>query len=56
MIGAQSGIEHDIKDGDAYLGTPAQEVGKSRRLYVHWRNFDQLVKKIYHLEKLLKKE
>jgi UDP-3-O-[3-hydroxymyristoyl] glucosamine N-acyltransferase len=55
-IGAQSGIEHDIKDGDSYLGTPALEVGKSRRLYVYWRNFDQLAKKIYHLEKILKKD
>jgi UDP-3-O-[3-hydroxymyristoyl] glucosamine N-acyltransferase len=55
-IGAQSGIEHDIKDGDVYLGTPALEAGKTRRLYVYWRNFDQLAKKIYQLEKLLKKE
>jgi UDP-3-O-[3-hydroxymyristoyl] glucosamine N-acyltransferase len=55
-IGAQSGIEHDIRDGEVFLGTPALEVGKTRRLYVHWRNFDQLVKKIYQLEKLLKKE
>ncbi len=55
-IGAQSGIEHDIKDGDVFLGTPALEAGKTRRLYVYWRNFDQLVKKIYQLEKLLKKE
>jgi UDP-3-O-[3-hydroxymyristoyl] glucosamine N-acyltransferase len=55
-IGAQSGIEHDIKDGDVFLGTPALEAGKTRRLYVYWRNFDQLVKKIYQLEKFLKKE
>ncbi len=55
-IGAQSGIEHDIKDGDVFLGTPALEAGKTRRLYVYWRNFDQLAKKIYQLEKLLKKE
>jgi UDP-3-O-[3-hydroxymyristoyl] glucosamine N-acyltransferase len=55
-IGAQSGIEHDIKDGDVFLGTPALEARKTRRLYVYWRNFDQLVKKIYQLEKLLKKE
>jgi UDP-3-O-[3-hydroxymyristoyl] glucosamine N-acyltransferase len=55
-IGAQSGIEHDIKDGDVFLGTPALEAGKTRRLYVYWRNFDQLVKKIYQLEKLLKKD
>ena len=53
-IGAQSGIEHSIKDGEMYLGTPALEGGKARRLYVHWRNFDQMVKKIYELEKLVK--
>jgi UDP-3-O-[3-hydroxymyristoyl] glucosamine N-acyltransferase len=54
-IGAQSGIEHSIKDGEAYLGTPAQVIGKSRRLYVHWRNLDQIIQKIYQIEKLLKK-
>jgi UDP-3-O-[3-hydroxymyristoyl] glucosamine N-acyltransferase len=54
-IGAQSGIEHDIKDGEMYLGTPAQEGGKARRLYVHWRNLDQIIKKVYQLEKSLKK-
>jgi len=53
-IGAQSGIEHSIKDGEMYLGTPALEGGKARRLYVHWRNFDQIIKKIYELEKLFK--
>jgi UDP-3-O-[3-hydroxymyristoyl] glucosamine N-acyltransferase len=53
-IGAQSGIEHSIKDGEAYLGTPALEIGKARRLYVHWRNLDQVIKKIYNFEKLLK--
>jgi UDP-3-O-[3-hydroxymyristoyl] glucosamine N-acyltransferase len=55
-IGAQSGIEHNIKDGEVYLGTPALEAGKTRRLYVYWRSFDQLVKKIYQIEKALKKE
>jgi UDP-3-O-[3-hydroxymyristoyl] glucosamine N-acyltransferase len=55
-IGAQSGVEHDIKDGEVYLGTPAQEIHKTRRLYVHWRNFDQLVKKIYLFEKFVKKD
>jgi UDP-3-O-[3-hydroxymyristoyl] glucosamine N-acyltransferase len=43
-IGAQSGIEHNIKDGDVFLGTPALEAGKTRRLYVYWRNFDKLAK------------
>jgi UDP-3-O-[3-hydroxymyristoyl] glucosamine N-acyltransferase len=55
-IGAQSGIEHSIKDGEAYFGSPALEVSKARRLYVHFRNFDQVIKKIYQIEKLLKKK
>jgi len=54
-IGAQSGIEHSIKDGEAYFGSPALEVGKARRLHVHFRNFDQVIKRIYQIEKLLKK-
>ena len=56
MIGAQSGVEHDIKDGEAFLGTPALDVRKTRRLYVYWRTFDQLAKKINALERYLKKE
>jgi len=52
-IGAQSGIEHSIKDGEMWLGTPALEGGKARRLYVYWRNLDQIIKKVYQLEKLL---
>ncbi len=55
-IGAQSGIEHSIKDGEVYLGTPALEIRKTRRLYVHWRNFDHLIYKISQLEKLLLKK
>jgi UDP-3-O-[3-hydroxymyristoyl] glucosamine N-acyltransferase len=54
-IGAQSGIEHDIKDGQAFLGSPAQEIRKARRLYVYWRNLDQVINKVYQIEKLLKK-
>ena len=52
-IGAQSGIEHDIKDNEMYLGSPALEGSKARRLYVHWRNLDQVINKVYQLEKLL---
>jgi UDP-3-O-[3-hydroxymyristoyl] glucosamine N-acyltransferase len=55
-IGAQSGIEHSIKeDGAAYLGSPAAEARKTRRLYVYWRNFEDLVKRVYQLEKISKK-
>jgi UDP-3-O-[3-hydroxymyristoyl] glucosamine N-acyltransferase len=55
-IGAQSGIEHSIKDGEMFFGSPALEISKARRLYVHFRNFDQVIKRIYQIEKLLKKK
>jgi len=55
-IGAQSGIEHSIReDGVAFLGTPAAEARKTRRLYVYWRNFEDIVKRVYQLEKIVKK-
>jgi len=53
-VGAQSGIENNLKDNNFYLGSPAQEISKTRKIYVHWRNLDQIVKRINVLEKLLK--
>jgi UDP-3-O-[3-hydroxymyristoyl] glucosamine N-acyltransferase len=55
-IGAQSGIEASIKEeGVILLGSPAIDAGKAKRNYVHWRNLDDIVKKIYKLEKNLNK-
>jgi UDP-3-O-[3-hydroxymyristoyl] glucosamine N-acyltransferase len=53
-IGARSGVENDIKEGSVVLGAPAVEAGKAKRLYVIWRNLDQVVKRINQIEKLLK--
>jgi len=53
-IGARSGVENDIKEGSVVLGAPAVEAGKAKRLYVIWRNLDQVVKRINKIEKLLK--
>jgi len=53
-VGAQSGIENNLKENTFYLGSPAQEISKTRKIYVHWRNLDQIVKRINVLEKLLK--
>jgi len=51
-IGAQSGIEASIKeDGVILLGSPAIDASKAKRNYVHWRNLDDIVKKIYKIEK-----
>ena len=55
-IGAGSGIEASITlQGAIMLGAPAIEISKARRNFIHWRNFDEIVRKIYSIEKQLKK-
>ncbi|MDP1623085.1 MAG: UDP-3-O-(3-hydroxymyristoyl)glucosamine N-acyltransferase [Bacteroidales bacterium] len=55
-IGAGSGIEASItKKGAIVLGAPAIEIGKARRNFIHWRNLDQIVRKVNNMEKQLKK-
>jgi len=52
IIAAQSGISKSItKKGEAYMGSPAFEVSKYRKSYIHFRNFSELVKRIEKLEK-----
>jgi UDP-3-O-[3-hydroxymyristoyl] glucosamine N-acyltransferase len=52
IIAAQSGISKSItKKGEAYMGSPAFEVSKYRKSYIHFRNLDELVKRIEKLEK-----
>ncbi len=56
-IGAQSGIEASIlTEGAIVLGSPAIEAGKARRNYIHWRNLDSIIKKVYQLEKTSNKK
>jgi UDP-3-O-[3-hydroxymyristoyl] glucosamine N-acyltransferase len=55
-IGAGSGIEASItEEGAILLGAPAIPIAKARRNFIHWRNFDEIVRKIYSIEKQLKK-
>ena len=55
-IGAGSGIEASITmEGALMLGAPAIEVSKARRNFIHWRNLDDIVRKVYAMEKILKK-
>jgi UDP-3-O-[3-hydroxymyristoyl] glucosamine N-acyltransferase len=55
-IGAGSGIEASItQEGAMMLGAPAIEISKARRNFIHWRNLDEIVRKVYSLEKQLKK-
>jgi len=55
-IGAGSGIEASIlQEGAIMLGAPAIEISKARRNFIHWRNLNEIVRKVYSLEKQLKK-
>ena len=46
-IGAGSGIEASItEEGSIVLGSPAIPIAKARRNFIHWRNFDEIVRKI----------
>jgi len=55
-IGAQSGVEGNITtDGAIVLGSPAIEVKRAKKSYIHWRNLDDIVHRLNHLEKQFKK-
>lgn len=52
IIAAQSGISKSItKKGESYMGSPAFEVSKYRKSYIHFRNLSELVERIEKLEK-----
>lgn len=52
IIAAQSGISKSITEkGTAQMGSPAFDVGKYRKSYIHFRNLDSIVKRIDQLEK-----
>jgi len=54
-IGAQSGIGGSItEEGAMVLGSPAIDVKKTRRNYIHLSNLDEIVRRINHIEKVLK--
>lgn len=54
-IGAQSGIPASVtEEGAIILGSPAIDARKARRNYFHLSNFDDIVRRINHIEKMLK--
>jgi UDP-3-O-[3-hydroxymyristoyl] glucosamine N-acyltransferase len=54
IIAAQSGISKSITtEGTAVMGSPAMEVTKYRKNYIHFRNLSSIVDKLYELEKTL---
>jgi len=50
-IGAQAGISNNPKDGAILLGSPAFDVKRYRKAYIHFRNLDRIVDRIDKLEK-----
>ncbi len=51
-IGARAGVEGSItQEGAVVFGAPAIDARMARKNYVHWRNLDEIVKRINHLEK-----
>jgi UDP-3-O-[3-hydroxymyristoyl] glucosamine N-acyltransferase len=51
IIAAQSGISKSIpKPGQAYMGSPAFNAQDYRKAYVHFRNLDNLLKRLEKLE------
>jgi UDP-3-O-[3-hydroxymyristoyl] glucosamine N-acyltransferase len=54
MLAAQSGVSKSIrKAGSVQMGSPAMDVMKYRKNYVHFRNLDSLVERVHQLEKKL---
>lgn len=50
-IAAQAGIGSNIKDGETVMGSPAFEIGKYRKCYIHFRNLDKHINTIDELKK-----
>jgi len=53
-IAAQSGVSSHIKDGKIIMGSPAFDHDKYVKAYIHFRNFEKLIKRIDDLEKEMK--
>lgn len=55
QLGGATGVSKSLtKPGQAYLGSPALEVGKFRKSYVYFRNLPEIVERLERLEKLEK--
>ncbi len=53
-MAAQAGVPSNIKDGQIIMGSPALEASQYRKAFIHFKNFEKLVKRIDQLENELK--
>lgn len=51
ILAAQAGVSKNITKPGAYLGSPAFEISKYRKAYVHFRNLDSIVERLEKLER-----
>ncbi len=49
-IGAQAGISQNLKDGSIVMGSPAFDIVRYRKSYVHFRNLEKIVARLDALE------
>ena len=50
-IGAQAGISQNLKDGSIVMGSPAFDIVRYRKSYVHFRNLEKIVARLDALER-----
>ncbi len=56
-VGAQSGISKSVtKPGEILMGSPAFDIGRFRKTYVHYRNLDVIAEKVNNLEKSMREK
>jgi UDP-3-O-[3-hydroxymyristoyl] glucosamine N-acyltransferase len=51
IVAAQSGLSKNTRKGETLMGSPAFEVSKYRKSFVHFRNLPDLVERVDKLEK-----
>jgi UDP-3-O-[3-hydroxymyristoyl] glucosamine N-acyltransferase len=54
-IAAQTGLTSNIKDNTVIMGSPAMEASRYKKAFIHFRNFEKIVKRIDELEAEIKK-
>jgi UDP-3-O-[3-hydroxymyristoyl] glucosamine N-acyltransferase len=52
-VGPQAGVTRDVADGERVLGTPAEELDLTRRVWVGLRQLPQLLRRVKKLERRL---
>lgn len=54
-MAAQTGVASNIKENTIVMGSPAMEASKYRKAFIHFRNFEKIIKRIEYLEAEIKR-